>query len=62
MPGFTVPEERAVRVMPDVLTARVQRILEAEVVPAEDAELAADGLVLTDLRGVDTHGASNMLR
>ena len=31
-------------------------------VPPEDAELGADVLVLADLRGVDSHGVSNMLR
>jgi LDH2 family malate/lactate/ureidoglycolate dehydrogenase len=31
-------------------------------VTQEDAELGADVLVATDLRGVETHGVSNMLR
>ena len=31
-------------------------------VPPDDAELGADVLVLADLRGVDSHGVSNMLR
>ena len=30
--------------------------------PPEDAQLGADVLVLADLRGVDSHGVSNMLR
>ncbi|MCH8109414.1 MAG: Ldh family oxidoreductase, partial [Chloroflexi bacterium] len=31
-------------------------------VPDKDCELAADVLVTSDLRGVDSHGVSNMLR
>jgi len=29
---------------------------------AEDAALSTDGLMLADLRGVETHGVSNMVR
>ena len=62
MPSFQLPEEQTVRVSADELLARTARLLRAAGVPAEDAALAADGLVSADLRGVDTHGVSNMLR
>ena len=44
------------------LKATVASIFEKVGVPPEDAELGADVLVLADLRGVDSHGVSNMLR
>lgn len=62
MPVFRLPDNQAVRVDPDILRARVASILQNVGVPAEDAHVAADGLVCADLRGVDTHGVSNMLR
>ncbi|GIS83071.1 MAG: hypothetical protein CM1200mP15_17030 [Dehalococcoidia bacterium] len=31
-------------------------------VPEQDALIGADALVLADLRGVDSHGVSNMLK
>ncbi|MDP6550278.1 MAG: Ldh family oxidoreductase, partial [Dehalococcoidia bacterium] len=40
----------------------VASIFEKMGVGADDARLAADVLVVADLRGVDTHGVSNMLR
>ncbi|MCH7606537.1 MAG: Ldh family oxidoreductase [Chloroflexi bacterium] len=46
----------------DDLKTTVANIFEKIGVPPEDAQLAADVLVLADLRGVDTHGVSNMLR
>ncbi|MBI4312787.1 MAG: Ldh family oxidoreductase [Chloroflexi bacterium] len=59
---FRVKEEEAVRVGEAGLRATVERIFEKMGVPAEDASLAADVLVVADLRGVDSHGVSNMLR
>ena len=41
------------------LRSTVQAIFEKVGVPAEDAVLAADVLVMADLRGVETHGVSN---
>ena len=55
-------EKDAVRVRPDNLRTTVTAIFEKLNVPAEDAHLGADGLVAADLRGVETHGVSNMLR
>ena len=59
---FRVAEEDAVRVMPDDLRRVVEAIFEAVGVEASDARLSADVLVSADLRGVDSHGVSNMLR
>ena len=59
---FHIKEEDAVRVQSDPLRATVTTIFEKLNVPEEDARLAADVLVTADLRGVDSHGVSNMLR
>jgi len=62
LPRFRVNLEEAINVSGDDLKATVASIFEKVGVPAEDAELGADVLVLADLRGVDSHGVSNMLR
>jgi LDH2 family malate/lactate/ureidoglycolate dehydrogenase len=59
---FRVDPGTAVFVQADGLKATVAAIFEKMGVPPEDAVLGADVLVLADLRGVDTHGVSNMLR
>ena len=59
---FKVKEEDSVRVKADPLRNIVAAILEKLNVPPEDALLGADVLVSADLRGVDSHGVSNMLR
>ena len=59
---FHVKEEDAVRVPEDALRTTVTAIFEKQGVPPEDAALGADALVTADLRGVETHGVSNMLR
>ncbi len=59
---FKVHEEDAVRVDAEALRHMVSAILEKVGVPPEDAALGADCLVAADLRGVDSHGVSNMLR
>ena len=46
----------------DGLHETVVSIFEKMGVTSEDSELGADVLVSTDLRGVETHGVSNMLR
>ena len=58
---FRVNLDEAVFVQGDDLKAAVAGIFEKMGVDAADAQLAADVLVLADLRGVDTHGVSNML-
>ena len=59
---FHVREEDAVRVWEKNLRDTVADIFQKLHVPAEDAWLAADVLVMADLRGVESHGVSNMLR
>ena len=59
---FKVPREDQVRVPEDSLRITVTAIFEKMGVSREDAKQAADVLTLTDLRGVETHGVSNMLR
>ena len=59
---FKVPEEDVVRIPHESLRATVSAVFEKMGVSAEDAAEGADVLVMTDLRGVETHGVSNMLR
>ena len=59
---FKVGHDEAEFVKGDDLKSKVAAIFERLGVPEEDAELGADVLVLADLRGVDSHGVSNMLR
>lgn len=54
--------EDLVRVREPELRRCVTAILERSGLTPEDAAEAADVLVMTDLRGVETHGVSNMLR
>lgn len=60
--AFSVAERDAVVVTADGLSAATAALLEAAGLPAVDAALAADVLVTADLRGVDSHGVSNLLR
>jgi L-2-hydroxycarboxylate dehydrogenase (NAD+) len=62
MQMFKVDEAEAVRVDPERLRATVTRLFERVGVTPEDAALGADHLVRADLRGVESHGVSNMLR
>src|SRR5580765_4627442 len=59
---FKVAEKDQVRVSETALCEAVTRIFEKLGVSPEDAADAADVLTMTDLRGVQTHGVSNMLR
>ena len=59
---FKVGHDEAEFVQGDALKATVAAVFEKLGVPPDDAELGADVLVLADLRGVDSHGVSNMLR
>jgi LDH2 family malate/lactate/ureidoglycolate dehydrogenase len=56
-----VPDEIAVRVDGERARAAVQAIFGALGLPAADAQRSADVLVWADLRGVDSHGVSNMM-
>ncbi len=59
---FKVHEEDAIRVDANSLRTTVSAVFEHMDVPSDDAALAADVMVTADLRGVDSHGVSNMLR
>src|SRR2546421_10016713 len=59
---FKVPEKDQVLVSEAALRRAVAQIFEKLRVSADDAADAADVLTMTDLRGVETHGVSNMLR
>ena len=57
---FEVPEKLAVRVAADDMRATVAGIFCALGMPESDAERSADALLYADLRGIDSHGVSNM--
>jgi LDH2 family malate/lactate/ureidoglycolate dehydrogenase len=59
---FKVPPQDQVLVPEAALRRTTTQIFEKLGVSHEDAATAADVLVTTDLRGVETHGVSNMLR
>ena len=59
---FKVPKKDEVRISHESLHLVVKAIFENLGNSSEDAEEAADVLAMTDLRGVETHGVSNMLR
>lgn len=59
---FHVPEESAIRVDHEAVRSMVVSLLKKVGVPQDDALLASDVMVTADLRGVDSHGVSNMLR
>ena len=59
---FKVPHEDQVRVPEDSLRETVAGVFEKMGVSEEDAAIGANTLTMTDLRGVETHGVSNMLR
>src|SRR5438128_4039066 len=59
---FKVPQKDQVLVSEAALRRTVTQIFEKLGVSADDAADAADVLTMTDLRGVETHGVSNMLR
>ena len=59
---FKVPVEDQVRVPEDSLRRTVTTLFERMGETPEDSATAADVLVTADLRGVETHGVSNMMR
>jgi LDH2 family malate/lactate/ureidoglycolate dehydrogenase len=59
---FKVPVKDQVLVSEAALRRTVTQIFEKLGVSPEDSAEAADVLTMTDLRGVETHGVSNMLR
>ena len=59
---FKVAEGDEVRVSEESLRVTTTAVFEKMGVSAEDAAEGANTLVMSDLRGVETHGVSNMLR
>jgi LDH2 family malate/lactate/ureidoglycolate dehydrogenase len=58
---FTVPENIAIRVDADDMRRTVENIFMALGCPEDDARRCADVLIYADLRGIDSHGVSNMM-
>lgn len=59
---FKVPKDIAIHVRETALRETVVQVFRNMGVPEEDCHLGADVLVQADMRGVETHGVSNMLR
>jgi L-2-hydroxycarboxylate dehydrogenase (NAD+) len=59
---FYVPPGDRVKVSEEALRKTVAAIFEGVGVPPDDAAEGANTLVASDLRGVESHGVSNMLR
>lgn len=59
---FKVPIKEQVRVSENSLRRSVTAFFEKMGESSEDAAIAADTLVTSDLRGVESHGVSNILR
>ena len=59
---FKVPKEDQVRISHESLTESVAAIFQKMGTSPEDAAEGADVLTMTDLRGVESHGVSNMMR
>jgi L-2-hydroxycarboxylate dehydrogenase (NAD+) len=59
---FKVPESDRVYVGSEEMRAATETVFQAVGVEPENASLAAQVLVTNDLRGVESHGVSNMLR
>ena len=59
---FHVPSDIEVRVAIEDMRATVTDIFLKMGMPADDADTAAEVLVYADIRGIETHGVSNMLR
>ena len=59
---FHVPSDVAVQVDIDDMMATVTDIFLKMGMSADDADKAAEVLVYADIRGIETHGVSNMLR
>lgn len=57
---FTVPDEVAIRVPEADMRLTVEQIFGAVGLSPDDATQAADTLLYADLRGIDSHGVSNM--
>ncbi|MCH8103662.1 MAG: Ldh family oxidoreductase, partial [Chloroflexi bacterium] len=59
---FKVPEEDRVYIRPEQMRAATEIVFKNSGLSDEDAGLSTDVLMLSDMRGCETHGVSNMLR
>ena len=59
---FHVSEEDSIRIDANRLRNTVEALFKSAGMPEHDAKIATDCLLSADLRGVDSHGVSNMLR
>ena len=59
---FKVPDDIAVRVPQEVMRNTVEGIFMSFGMSREGAEASADVLMYADIRGIDSHGVSNMMR
>ena len=59
---FKVPESIAIRVGGSIMRETVEGIFYALGMSKEDSRNAADALMYADVRGIDSHGVSNMMR
>jgi LDH2 family malate/lactate/ureidoglycolate dehydrogenase len=59
---FKVPDEIAVRVSYEDMRSTMQALFSALGMPQADAERCAEVLTYADVRGIDSHGVSNMTR
>lgn len=62
LPRFVIPDEQQVIVPEDVMRAAVEAMFRSVGMSADDAAECTDVLIVSDLRGNDSHGVSNMLR
>ena len=59
---FKVPDDIAIRVKQEDMRKTVEEIFLSMKMPKEDAQQAADVLLYADIRGIESHGVSNMMR
>lgn len=59
---FKVPEDIAVRTAPENMQNTVENLFAKLGMPESDAKQAAEVLIYADVRGIDSHGVSNMVR
>ena len=60
--SYKLEESLAIRVSANSLKCVITELFQKMGVPKDDAIVASEVIVMADLRGVDSHGVSNMLR
>ena len=59
---FHVPDQEIILIQEENLRNVTEQIFRSQGMPEKDCKLATDALISSDLRGVETHGVSNMVR